>query len=131
VNGRESGLGDLDTRAVQVLLQTGIELGEPTVFEVGDTLLLVLDITAGSEFVGRHRGWLGLRRRDVRKGEKRGVVLDRQFPRRKKLSLDFQGNKGSIQKEGEEVRERMSDKAKVNLERDFLLGPWASPFLYT
>jgi hypothetical protein len=74
VNGRESGLGDLDTRAVQVLLQTGIELGEPTVFEVGDTLLLVLDITTGSEFVGRHRGWLGLRRRDVRKGEERGGI---------------------------------------------------------
>jgi hypothetical protein len=93
VNGRESGLGDLDTRAVQVLLQTGIELGETTVFEVGDTLLLVLDITTGSEFVGRHRGWLVLRRRDVRKGEERRGWLDRQFPRRKKLGLDFRGTK--------------------------------------
>jgi hypothetical protein len=74
---------------------------------------------------------VGVEETRCEKGGREGGRLDRQFPRRKKLGLDFQGNKGSIQKEGEEVRERMSDKGKVNLERDFLLGPWASPFLYT
>lgn len=54
-DGRESCLGDLDPWTVQVLLQTTIELGQPTIFQVGNTLLLILNITPGSKFVGSHR----------------------------------------------------------------------------
>ena len=54
-DARESCLGDLDPWTVQILLQTTIELGQPTIFQVGDTLFLVLNITPGSKFVGSHR----------------------------------------------------------------------------
>lgn len=53
-NLRQSSLGHLDTRPVEVLLQPSIELGQTTVLEIGHTLLLVLDITTRSELVGRH-----------------------------------------------------------------------------
>lgn len=55
VDQRESRFGDLDTRTVEILLETGIELSQTTVFEISHTLLLVLDITTRSEFVSRHR----------------------------------------------------------------------------
>lgn len=53
-NSRESRFGYLDPRTVEILLQTGIELGQSAVLKVGNTLLLVLDITPGAKFVGRH-----------------------------------------------------------------------------
>jgi hypothetical protein len=51
---RERSLGHLDPGAIEILLQAGIELGQTAVLEVGDTLLLVLDITTGAKFVSRH-----------------------------------------------------------------------------
>ena len=51
---RESRFGHLDPWSVKILLQTGIELGQATVLEVGNTLLLVLDISPGSKFVSGH-----------------------------------------------------------------------------
>lgn len=74
-DGRESCLGDLDPRTVQILLQACIELSQPTVFQVGDTLLLVLDITAGSEFVGWHRGWVEVKSREREKGGRGGFWI--------------------------------------------------------
>jgi hypothetical protein len=61
VDQRQSSLGHLDTRPVEVLLQPSIELSQTTVLEIGHTLLLVLDITTRSELVGRHfdDGWSG------------------------------------------------------------------------
>lgn len=107
-DARESCLGDLDPGTVQILLQTSIELGQATVFQVGDTLLLVLDITTGSEFVGRHRGWAL-----VKESEKggRGEILDRLKGAKKLGSPGFSGvrdagnlgKKGTIKKVGKEI----------------------------
>lgn len=68
----ERRLGDLDPWTVQVLLQTSIQLSQSTVLQVGNTLLLVLDITPRSQFVGGHFG-VGMGD-EVREGEReRGV----------------------------------------------------------
>lgn len=53
-SSRESSLGHLDPRTVEILLQTGIELSQPAILEVGHTLLLVLDITPRAKFVSGH-----------------------------------------------------------------------------
>lgn len=58
----------------------------------------------------------------------RGGKIGSAVPKEEIKVWIFRGTKKEIQNEGEEVRERMSDKGKVNLERDFLLGPWASLF---
>lgn len=54
MNSRERSLRDLHSRSVEILLQTSIELGQATILEVGDTLLLVLDISSRAKFVSRH-----------------------------------------------------------------------------
>lgn len=107
-DARESSLGDLDPGTVQILLQTSIELGQTTVFQVGDTLLLVLDIATGSEFVGRHCGWIWLK--ESEKGG-RGGILDRLKGAKKLGSPGFSGvrdaeklgKKGTIKKVGKET----------------------------
>lgn len=71
-HSRERRLGDLDPWTVQVLLETSIQLSQSTVLQVGNTLLLVLDITPRSQFVGGHFG-VGMGD-EVREGEReRGV----------------------------------------------------------
>lgn len=73
-SARESRFRHLHPWSVEILLQTGIELGQATVLEVGDTLLLVLDITSGSEFVSGHgddEPWRAVARKG---GAARGLV---------------------------------------------------------
>lgn len=53
-NVRKRSLGHLDTRTIQILLQTHIELSQPTVLQIGHTLLLILDISPGAKLVWRH-----------------------------------------------------------------------------
>lgn len=76
-NGRESCLGDLDPWTVQILLQTTIELGQPTIFQVGDTLLLILDITPGSKFIGSHGDGLSCERSAIGERGERGFWIGR------------------------------------------------------
>lgn len=84
-NSRECRFGHLDPGTVEILLQTGIELGQSAVLEVRNTLLLGLDITSGAKFVGRHgdgRGvevWVCVRgcveARDPERGDVGGSVV--------------------------------------------------------
>ena len=53
-NLRQRSLGHLDPRTVEVLLKTSVELCQSAVLEIGDTLLLVLDISPRSQLEGRH-----------------------------------------------------------------------------
>ena len=52
-HSRERRIADFDARAIKILLQPNIELVQPPQLQLGHALLLVLDIPAGSEFVGR------------------------------------------------------------------------------
>lgn len=54
VDQRQRSLRHLDPRTVEVLLKTSIELCQSAVLEIGDTLLLVLDVSPRSQLEGRH-----------------------------------------------------------------------------
>lgn len=58
-NLRQRSLGHLDPRTVEVLLKTSVELCQSAVLEIGDTLLLVLDVSPRSQLKGRHIEWIG------------------------------------------------------------------------
>ena len=52
-HSRERRIADFDARPIEILLQPNIELVQPSQLQLGHALFLVLDIPAGSEFVGR------------------------------------------------------------------------------
>lgn len=134
IDARESRFGNLDTRTVEILLQTGIELSQATVFEVSHTLLLVLDITTRSEFVSRHRDGEGV----VGSGGCRSRGRERgSWSRGEILLLDWRGDRarssieptidaqldGTEQRKGENEGQRNEEGGRRRW-RDFPRGWW-------
>lgn len=57
VDQRHRRLRHFHPRTVEVLLQTSVQLCQPPVLEVCHTLLLVLDVSPGSQLKSRHLDW--------------------------------------------------------------------------